>query len=56
VLPFDSSKPECPQCGGETEPMLKPLIEGGKIVAELPEPKKIRGYVLEQINNLSREL
>jgi nicotinate phosphoribosyltransferase len=56
VLPFDSSKPECPRCEGETEPMLKPLIEGGKIVAELPEPKKIRGYVLEQINNLSREL
>jgi nicotinate phosphoribosyltransferase len=53
VLPFDSSKPECLQCGGETEPMLKPLIEGGKIVAELPEPKKIRGYVLEQTKKLS---
>ncbi len=53
VLPFDSPNPECPQCGGEMEPMLKPLIEGGKIVAELPEPKEIRGYVLEQMKKLS---
>lgn len=53
VLPFDSSKPECPQCGGETEPMLKPLIEGGKVVAELPIPREIRGYVLEQMKKLS---
>ena len=56
VLPFDSSKPECPRCGGETEPMLKPLIKGGKIVAELPEPKKIRQQVLGQINKLSETL
>ena len=53
VLPFNSPKPECPECGGETEPMLKPLIKGGKIVAELPEPKEIRRYVLEQIGKLS---
>jgi len=53
VLPFDSSKPECPECGGETEPMLKVLIEKGKIVAELPKPKKIRQYVLEQTKKLS---
>ena len=53
VLPFDSSKPECPRCGGETEPMLKPLIEGGKVVAELPKPKEIRRYVLEQTKKLS---
>jgi len=53
VLPFNSPKPECVECGGETEPMLKPLIEGGKIVAELPRPKEIRRYVLEQIGKLS---
>jgi nicotinate phosphoribosyltransferase len=55
VLPFDEPKPECPRCVGETEPMLKPLIERGKIVAELPEPKEIRGYVLGQIGKLSGE-
>jgi nicotinate phosphoribosyltransferase len=54
VLPFDSSEPECPQCGNEMEPMLKTLIKRGKIVSELPEPKEIRQYVLEQINKLSR--
>jgi nicotinate phosphoribosyltransferase len=54
VLPFDSIKPECPQCGAETEPMLEPLLEGGKIVSELPEPKKIRRHVLEQIDKLPR--
>ncbi len=56
VLPFDLSKPRCIQCGEETEPMLKPLIECGKIVAELPKPKEIRRYVLEQIDKLSMEL
>ena len=53
VLPFDSPRPECPVCGGETEAMLKPLIEGGKIVAKLPEPKEIRKHVLEQTRKLS---
>jgi nicotinate phosphoribosyltransferase len=53
VLPFNLPKPECAECGGETEPMLKPLIEKGKIVAELPTPREIRGYVLEQIKKLS---
>jgi nicotinate phosphoribosyltransferase len=52
VLLFDSPRPVCPVCGGETEAMLKPLIEKGRIVAELPEPKKIRHYVLEQIRKL----
>ena len=52
VLPFKLPKPECPECGGETESMLKPLIKQGKIVAELPRPKEIRQYVLEQIEKL----
>jgi hypothetical protein len=38
MIHFDSSKPECPRCGVETEPMLRPLIERGKVVVELPEP------------------
>ncbi len=53
VLPFNSPKPTCPECGGETTPMLKPLVKQGKIVAELPKPKEIRRYVLEQIEKLS---
>ncbi len=53
VLPFDYPEPKCPQCGGETQPMLKPLIKDGKIVAKLPKPDEIRRYVLKQIEKLS---
>ena len=52
VLPFDKPQPRCPHCRGKTEPMLKPLIINGKIVAELPKPNEIREYVLEQISKL----
>jgi len=52
VLPFDKPRPKCPHCGGNTEPMLKPLIRNGEIVAELPKPREIREYVLEQISRL----
>ena len=55
VLPFDKPQPKCPLCGGKMEPMLKPLIKNGKIVAELPKPKEIREYVLKQIRKLSLE-
>jgi len=55
VLPFNKSQPKCPHCGGKTEPMLKPLIRNGKIVAKLPNPSEIRRYVLEQISKLTLE-
>ncbi len=50
---FKSPQPNCPECGGKTQPMLKPLIEKGKIVAKLPKPSEIRQYVLDQIEKLS---
>ncbi|RLI46130.1 nicotinate phosphoribosyltransferase [Candidatus Bathyarchaeota archaeon] len=53
VLPFKSAQPSCVECGGKTQPMLKPLIENGRIVAELPKPGEIRRYVLEQLERLS---
>jgi len=52
VLPTGVEQPKCPRCGGKTERMLKPLIENGKIVAELPKPEKIRSYVLEQLEKI----
>jgi len=55
IVPFDKSQPKCPRCGGKTEPMLKPLIKNGKIVAKLPKPGDIREYVLEQISKLTLE-
>jgi len=53
VLSFKSPQPSCPECGGKTQPMLKPLIEKGKIVAKLPKPVEIRRYVLKQVEKLS---
>jgi len=53
VLPFNAPKPTCPKCEGETQPMLKPLIKDGKIVAKLPKPQEIRQYVLKQLEKLS---
>ncbi len=53
VCLFSESPPKCPKCGGETEPMLKPLIKNGEIVAELPKPREIRYYVLEQLKKVS---
>lgn len=35
--------------GRKAEPMLKPLISGGKIVRDLPPPRTLREYVLEQM-------
>ncbi len=53
VKPLESAAPRCPSCDGETEPMLKPLVKRGEIVAELPEPERIRRYVLDQLKRLS---
>jgi nicotinate phosphoribosyltransferase len=44
-----NSIPQCSRCGNETEAMLKPLIRNGKIVGNLPLPKEIRQYSLEQL-------
>ena len=52
VMPFGEGGPSCPSCGGEMEPMLKPLVEKGRIVAKLPDPGQIRKYVLEQLEKL----
>ena len=56
VLPAGSQEPKCPKCGGETEQMLKPLIENGKIVARLPKPEEIRRYVLKQLEKVEMPL
>lgn len=53
---FDLPAPKCSKCGSKTEPMLKPLIKKGKIVAKLPTPKAIRRYVLEQLEKLTLEV
>ncbi|ASJ05229.1 nicotinate phosphoribosyltransferase [Thermococcus barossii] len=47
-IPADKKLEKCPVCGAKVEPLLKPLIENGEIVAELPKAREIREYVLEQ--------
>ena len=56
-VPAEKKLERCSICGKKMEPLLKPLIKDGEIVAELPRAKKIREYVLEQAEkfNLSLE-
>jgi nicotinate phosphoribosyltransferase len=49
---FNSEPPICKHCGGDTVPMLKPLIKNGEITADLPSPSDIREYVMEQLKLL----
>ncbi|MEM4700009.1 MAG: nicotinate phosphoribosyltransferase [Candidatus Nezhaarchaeales archaeon] len=52
LLPWDKPQPSCPKCGKPMEPLLKPLLIGGKLVRDLPKPKEIRSYVLRQLSSL----
>jgi nicotinate phosphoribosyltransferase len=54
VRPAALPAPLCRVCGGETEPMLKPLLRNGEIVGELPRPTEIRALVLDQLKRLVR--
>ena len=46
-------RPKCPRCGRETRPLLKPLIEKGRLVGKLPKPGEIRERVLQQLERVS---
>lgn len=49
VLREGPSVPSCPRCKAEMEPLLLPLIRGGRIVADLPQVSKIRERCLKQL-------
>jgi len=42
-------RPVLCMCGGEMTDLLKPLVQQGKIVRDLPSPQDIRKYVLDQL-------
>ncbi len=44
--------PACPNCGGKMKPMLKRLVENGRVVEPLPPADKIRERVLDQLRKL----
>jgi nicotinate phosphoribosyltransferase len=48
VVPLGTAPPPC-ACGGIREPLLKPLIRGGRLVRDLPPPRTIRDHVLDQL-------
>jgi len=51
VLPLKNEVESC-SCGGRYENLIRPLVEKGNLLYDLPEPGEIRGYVLEQVNYL----
>lgn len=55
-VPAEKKLEKCPVCGAKVEPLLKPLIENGEIVAELPKAREIREYVLEQAKKFNLTL
>jgi len=52
VLPAGRTPPPCP-CGGEWDVLLKPLVTGGRIARDLPPPRTVREFVLDQLGRLS---
>ncbi len=49
---FRSEPPACETCGGETERMLTPVMEGGERVEAAPGPRAVRERVLEGLEAL----
>ena len=48
LLPAHKPAPVGPD-GHPAEALLKPLVAGGRLVRDLPPPRAIRDYVLEQM-------
>ncbi|MFQ5710801.1 MAG: nicotinate phosphoribosyltransferase [Candidatus Geothermarchaeales archaeon] len=56
MVPTKVAVDRCPRCGGEVEPLLKPLIREGEIVSDLPSARDIRDYVLQQLERVELRL
>ncbi|MEW6097500.1 MAG: nicotinate phosphoribosyltransferase [bacterium] len=56
VVPKDTELEKCPLCKKKYESLLDTLIKDGKVVADIPSPKKIRDYVLIQIKDFELKL
>jgi nicotinate phosphoribosyltransferase len=51
VLPAHKPAPVTAD-GRPAEPLLKPLIARGRLVRDLPPPRTVRDYVLEQMSRI----
>ena len=47
--PWDADVPEC---HGQMEPLLIPLVENGTIVQESKNPQEYQDYVMKQVESL----
>ncbi|MBI1846952.1 MAG: nicotinate phosphoribosyltransferase [Candidatus Rokubacteria bacterium] len=54
VVPAGARPAPCP-CGGVWEPLLKPLVAGGRVVRDLPPPRTVRDFVLDQLTRVPLE-
>jgi nicotinate phosphoribosyltransferase len=51
VVPAGTPPAPC-SCGGSWDSVLKPLVSGGRVVRDLPPPRTIRDFVLDQLVRL----
>lgn len=51
VVPYHAQEKNC-SCGKKFYSLLKPLVENGQIVRDLPKPQEIRKYVLSQLEKV----
>jgi nicotinate phosphoribosyltransferase len=54
VVPAGTAPRPC-SCGGTWEALLKPLVTAGRVARDLPPPRTIREYVLDQLTAVSLE-
>ncbi|RME63472.1 MAG: nicotinate phosphoribosyltransferase [Nitrospirae bacterium] len=52
TIPFTEGPHQCDRCGEKMEDILTVVLDNGKRLVELPSPKDIRQFVLEQIEHL----
>ncbi len=52
IVPLEGAERGCPDCGGEAEPLLAPLVRDGEIVEAPPPPATIRERVLAELARL----
>lgn len=53
ILPWNISGGKCEKCNGKEFPLLKLMVEEGKLKYSLPSPQEIRKKVLKQLENVS---
>ena len=51
VVPIGSPEPS----GGPWDSLLKPLVTGGRVVRDLPPPRTLRDFVLDQLAGVPME-